>query len=214
MGLDMYVNRVNKITEDQKKEYGFMKSQIKILNILTCREWCRIWREAENAFKKEYNELVRKHRSREIEFCEYLGLKSKLEHKKYEYVKVRLSKKYIERESLINKYSSKIDSMKNEKEVGYFRKHSDLHGYFGNLYRERGGEEEFNCVPLVLSKEDCEDVLQLAKNVLNGEEAEHHSGFFWGSSTEDDWKETVDVFSSILKETDFEKFDIVYNSWW
>ena len=47
--------------------------------------------------------------------------------------------------------------------VGYWRKHSDLQGYMEDLYRDKGGTGEFNCVDLILSKEDCEDVIEYSR---------------------------------------------------
>lgn len=102
-----------------------------------------------------------------------------------------------------------------EQEIGYFRKHSDLHGYMEELYIKNGGVEEFNCVPLLLPKEELIKIRELAKlELLHGGVFNEARGFFWGESTKEDWKETVRIFDDILRDTDFEKEEIYYDSWW
>ena len=39
-----------------------------------------------------------------------------------------------------------------------WRKHPNLHGWMENLYFKKGGQREFNCVNLLLSKEDIEEL--------------------------------------------------------
>jgi len=39
-------------------------------------------------------------------------------------------------------------------EIAYWRKHPNLHGWFEQLYRERGGEGDFNGDELELFRED------------------------------------------------------------
>ena len=42
-------------------------------------------------------------------------------------------------------------------EIHCWRKHANLQGWMESLYREKGGSsEEFNCVPLQLTKEDLD----------------------------------------------------------
>lgn len=75
--------------------------------------------------------------------------------------------------------------------------------------------DDFNLVPLLLTKSDIVTVLKKARRELRGEEVfQEARGFFWGYSDREDWEETVDLFERILQETDFEKESIVYSSWW
>jgi hypothetical protein len=103
-------------------------------------------------------------------------------------------------------------------EVGYWRKHSDLHGYFTKIYEERGGEESFNCEPLFLSKNECLDVIeyskQMIKSIEDGDDVEHTSGFFFGESAVSDWEDTIKIFEKVIEEVDFDDESVYYDSWW
>lgn len=50
------------------------------------------------------------------------------------------------------------------RELCYWRKHPDLHGWMRNLYYEKGGTGDFNGHSIVLTKEN---VLQLRKDIEN-----------------------------------------------
>lgn len=103
-------------------------------------------------------------------------------------------------------------------EIGYWRKHSDLQGYMENLYKDKDGTGEFNCVDLILSKEDCEDVIEYSRKRLQrssqGIEDEHTTGFFFGETQDSDWTDTIDIFNKVLAETDWENETVYYSSWW
>ena len=103
-------------------------------------------------------------------------------------------------------------------EIGYWRKHSDLQGYMEDLYINKGGTEEFNCVDLILSKEDCEDIIEYSRQRLQrssqGIEDEHTTGFFFGETQDSDWTDTIDIFNKVLAETDWENETVYYSSWW
>lgn len=99
--------------------------------------------------------------------------------------------------------------------MGYFRKHSDLNAYITNLYLERGGEEEFNCIPFVLTEEDIRDILEKTLDSINGKSAfARGTGFFWGQTLIEDHKEAAKIFTDILEKTDFETETIVYHCWY
>ena len=100
-------------------------------------------------------------------------------------------------------------------EGGYWRKHSDLHGVMRDLYVHRGGEKIFNCIPLILDKQDCQRMLHLATEIFKGKkESPTATGFFWGESTIEKWKQTIDIFDKVLNETDFDNQTVFYDSWW
>lgn len=102
--------------------------------------------------------------------------------------------------------------------IGYWRKHSDLQGYMEDLYINKGGTEEFNCEDLILSKEDCEDIIEYSRQRFQrssqGIEDEHTTGFFFGETQDSDWADTIDIFNKVLAETDWEHETIYYSSWW
>ena len=67
------------------------------------------------------------------------------------------------------------------KEIAYWRKHPDLHGWMENLYREKGGmEKSFNGDPLVLTLADLD---RLEEDILR-KNLPKTSGFFFGESRE------------------------------
>ena len=95
-------------------------------------------------------------------------------------------------------------------EVGYWRKHADLHRYIENLYIEKGGKEEFNCVDYLLSKEEIEDIIQKSKDrTLDKSEG----GFFFGESIDEDNENTIKIMTKALKYMK-KGYKIYYTSWW
>ena len=114
--------------------------------------------------------------------------------------------------------NGEIEENYNSIEIGYWRKHSDLQGYMKKIYEDRGGQGDFNCVDLILSKEDCEAVIEHSKQTLQdlskGIEAKHTTGFFFGQTEERDWIKTIDIFERVLETTDWNNETVYYSSWW
>ena len=102
-------------------------------------------------------------------------------------------------------------------EIAYWRKHSDLNGYMEELYYEKGGDGDFNCVPLYLSKEDVEQIIDDHKKHLDPEDdftIGEARGFFWGATEKEDWEESLKDFEKILNETDWDNETVYYSCWW
>ena len=67
------------------------------------------------------------------------------------------------------------------KEIAYWRKHPDLHGWMENLYREKGGREQsFNGDLVVLTLADLD---RLEEDILR-KNLPKTTGFFFGESRE------------------------------
>ena len=67
------------------------------------------------------------------------------------------------------------------KEIAYWRKHPDLHGWMENLYREKGGREQsFNGDLVVLTLADLD---RLEEDILR-KNLPKTRGFFFGESGE------------------------------
>ncbi len=67
------------------------------------------------------------------------------------------------------------------KEIAYWRKHPDLHGWMENLYREKGGREKsFNGDLVVLTLADLD---RLEEDILR-KNLPKTTGFFFGESGE------------------------------
>lgn len=64
-------------------------------------------------------------------------------------------------------------------EFFYWRKHPDLHGWMEELYRSKGGVEEFNCVAVRLERADI-DALNVA---ISDGDLPHTEVFFFGKSS-------------------------------
>ena len=112
---------------------------------------------------------------------------------------------------------SLLKAIKNTEEVAYWRKHSDLNGYMRDLYYGKGGAGDFNCKPLLLSKEDVEHIIIDHKAHLdkdNEYSIEESRGFFWGESDMDNWKQSLKDFEKIIEETDWNNSTIYYSCWW
>lgn len=102
-----------------------------------------------------------------------------------------------------------------KKEIQYFRKHSDLHGWLEEEWRKaseanRNAEwNAFNCVYLEITPE----ILMRLKDYMTNPNKKHYEGFFWGESHDSDWEETRDLISrieDIIKSGD----KVYYYSWW
>lgn len=104
------------------------------------------------------------------------------------------------------------DAWANTEQVGlfYWRKFNALHGWMEDLYKARGGEDEFNCIPLRLEEGDLKRLLADSKDNLTP-----RGGFFWGSLEiypED--RETIkDFVRKALAEIAAGQ-DVYYDSWW
>lgn len=97
-----------------------------------------------------------------------------------------------------------------EEEIHYWRKHANLHGWMEDLYYEKNGQREsFNCVNLLLTEKDLDD---LEYDIKNGN-LPQTSGFFFGQSdgseNEDDLQFIKDARLAIL-----DGFSVYYTSWW
>lgn len=128
-----------------------------------------------------------------------------------------------ELQSVVKSYTEAIsngDVLEDYKpvDIGYWRNHPDLQGYMEEIYKDRGGTGYFNCVDLILSKEDCEGVIDYARLRLQrtsqGIEDEHTTGLFFGETQDSDWTDTIDIFTKVLDTTDWDKETTYYSSWW
>lgn len=128
-----------------------------------------------------------------------------------------------------NYYLDKCDM----EELYYWRKHSDLHGLMEEIYLSKLDDiifdveeyeeennvsitwkddlyDDFNCIPLILEKEDVIDIIERHKN----NEIPEARGFFWGESEKSDFDESLKEFEDVLKNTDWDNEMCIYNSWW
>jgi hypothetical protein len=103
-------------------------------------------------------------------------------------------------------------AIESEEGLMSWRKHADLEGYMANLAVEKGVVSEsrdFNCEKVWLTEGD---LLELRAKV-KGDGLDTATGFFWGSSTEDDEASTLLFIEKALDAIKSGKA-VYYTSWW
>ena len=95
-------------------------------------------------------------------------------------------------------------------ELATWRKHPNLQGWMENLWHEKGGEGEFNCVDLELTLED----LDALEATLDEEELPETAGFFFGGNADDHYAEADREFIVQARAAIKEGYTVVYSSWW
>ena len=107
----------------------------------------------------------------------------------------------------LDQYAYARKAGKEDRQIMYWRKHSDLEGWMADLYRDRGGKGEFNCIELKLAACDLERLESEYKDLKPAR------GFFWGESHPSDNDKTEDFISMAYKEIE-DGYEIIYTSWW
>ena len=96
-------------------------------------------------------------------------------------------------------------------EIAYWRKHPNLQGWMENLYREKGGEGEFNCVEVELT---TEDINRLEEDIKDGL-LPNTQGFFFGNDADEHYENSdLEFCANARKVLDADEGKIVYTSWW
>ena len=103
-------------------------------------------------------------------------------------------------------YTYYEDSM----ELAYWRKHPNLQGWMEELYHEKGGQEEFNCVDLELTLED----LDALEESLDDEALPETAGFFFGVNADDHYAEADREFIREARAAIKQGYTVIYSSWW
>jgi hypothetical protein len=96
------------------------------------------------------------------------------------------------------------------REIAYWRKHPNLHGWMQRLWESRGNSGEFNGVELELTWEDIEQLeLDVRSKNLPGT-----TGFFFGNDADDHYREDDLKFIREAKAELFCGLKVFYNSSW
>lgn len=98
----------------------------------------------------------------------------------------------------------------NREEIAYWRKHPNLQGWMEQLWREKGGEGEFNCVDVELTLDDLEQL----EASIEGEELPETAGFFFGNNSDDVYREQDLEFIAEASKAIEQGYKVVYTSWW
>ena len=91
----------------------------------------------------------------------------------------------------------------------YWRKHPNLHGWMEALYGEKGGAQEFNCVPVELTLEDLD---RLEADLSLGS-LPQTQGFFFGESQGDELEDDLDFIAKARLAIE-NGLTVYYDSWW
>ena len=95
-------------------------------------------------------------------------------------------------------------------ELASWRKHPNLQGWMEELWYEKGGEGEFNCVELELTLED----LDALESTLDEEALPETAGFFFGNNADDHYAEADREFIVQARAAIKKGYTVVYSSWW
>ena len=95
-------------------------------------------------------------------------------------------------------------------ELATWRKHPNLQGWMQELYYEKGGEGEFNCVDVELTLED----LDALEATLDEDELPETVGFFFGSNADDHYAEADREFIVQARAALKKGYKVFYSSWW
>ena len=95
-------------------------------------------------------------------------------------------------------------------ELATWRKHPNLQGWMQELYYEKGGEGDFNCVDVELTFED----LDALEATLDEEELPETVGFFFGSNADDHYAEADREFIVQARAALKQGYKVFYSSWW
>ena len=97
------------------------------------------------------------------------------------------------------------------RQLFYWRKHPDLHGWMGELYLAKGGKAEngFNCETVTLTLDDL-DALEKA---VRERALPHTEGFFFGESDSSDFERDLE-FIAVAREAIQDGYHVFYDSWW
>jgi hypothetical protein len=96
------------------------------------------------------------------------------------------------------------------REIAYWRKHPNLHGWMHTLWESRGNKGEFNGDELELTWEDLE---RLELDVIAGS-LPGTSGFFFGNDADDEYREQDLKFIRDARAELFCGLKVFYNSSW
>ena len=101
-------------------------------------------------------------------------------------------------------------SVTEPREIAYWRKHPNLHGWMFNLWQSKGNEGDFNGDELELTWDDLE---QLEQDIRN-KNLPSTTGFFFGNDADDHYREHDLKFVREAKAEAFLGLKVFYNSSW
>ena len=96
------------------------------------------------------------------------------------------------------------------REIAYWRKHPNLHGWMHRLWESRGNDGDFNGDELELTAEDLDE---LERAVVHGQ-LPSTTGFFFGNDADEHYRESDLNFIKNARAELFCGLKVFYNSSW
>jgi hypothetical protein len=134
----------------------------------------------------------------------------------YAYVAARAGqqREYYDGASWDNDSKELISPVTKPREIAYWRKHPNLHGWMEQLWNRRNGDDQdgntFNGIELELTYEDLEILeLDVIAGTLPGT-----SGFFFGEDADEHYQEQDLEFIRNARAELFMGLKVFYNSSW
>jgi hypothetical protein len=107
-------------------------------------------------------------------------------------------------------YDKDSSTISKPREIAYWRKHPNLHGWMRRLWIEKGHSGDFNGDELELTWEDID---RLEKDVQS-KNLPDTTGFFFGSESDDFYKDADLAFIKNARVELFSGLKVFYNSSW
>jgi hypothetical protein len=123
-----------------------------------------------------------------------------------------VAKKKDEMKEYYESYDYETDSgpVTKPREIAYWRKHPNLHGWMHRLWNERGHSGDFNGDELELTWED----LDRLEYVVKHRELPGTSGFFFGNDADDHYRAEDLKFINEARAEITRGWRVFYNSSW
>ena len=96
------------------------------------------------------------------------------------------------------------------REIAYWRKHPNLHGWMHRLWNEKGNTGDFNGDELELTWDDLERL----EHVIKNNQLPSTTGFFFGENADEHYKQQDLEFIREAKAEIFTGLKVFYNSSW
>lgn len=117
----------------------------------------------------------------------------------------------------LDQFAYAIDNNGEKEELAYWRKHPNLQGWMESLWERKGrpnahkdNPDEFNCIPVELTKEDLDSLEQDITNRTLPDTV----GFFFGSNSDVEYGQQDLEFVRKAREALDSGLTVVYDSWW
>jgi len=106
--------------------------------------------------------------------------------------------------------ASEPEQYSSSRELAYWRKHPNLHGWMHKLWEEKGHSGTFNGDELELTWED----LDRLEHVVQRRKLPGTSGFFFGNNADEHYKDSDLAFVKAARAEIFSGLRVFYNSSW